>query len=136
MKKLCSHSKTVENSLHSRAWAPEQVRSLRLYVDAISSFILKMWIKGVEGNKEIVIVSYRRHLCFGVEDKMRFSREKEIIYRLKIRSKAAIIVEVKEDEVDEGVKIPRVDNRRTVRPGDINFVVPYLNIDSEAGVRF
>ena len=47
--------------------------------------------------------------------------------RLKIRSKTANVAEIKVEKVEEGVMI-------AVRPGDINFMVPSPEGDSEAGV--
>ena len=44
-------------------------------------------------------VSYLKHLCFSEEKKMRFSGEEVVFYRLKIRSKTAIVAEVDGEEI-------------------------------------
>ena len=44
------------------------------HIDATSSFEPKMMIEKVGGNRKRATVSCLRHLCFGEEKKMRFSR--------------------------------------------------------------
>ncbi len=63
---------------------------------------------------------------------MRFSRGEVVFYRLKVRSKAAIVAEVNEEIVEGGVKTLGVETRRAVRPGGIYGPLP--RGDSEAGV--
>ncbi len=43
------------------------------YIDAKSSFGLKFWIELVGGNRTEVAVSSPKNLCFGEDEKMRFS---------------------------------------------------------------
>ncbi|MPC45717.1 hypothetical protein E2C01_039423 [Portunus trituberculatus] len=72
----------------------------------------------VEGNREEATVSCLRQLCFGEKNKMKFSREKVVFYRLKIRSKTANLAEVNEEKVEGDVKTFLGTGKRTVRLGD------------------
>ncbi|MPC09216.1 hypothetical protein E2C01_001820 [Portunus trituberculatus] len=58
----------------------------------------------VGGNREGAAVSCLRQLCFGEEEKMRFSRGEVVSYRLKIRSKTKNVAEVNVEKVEGDVK--------------------------------
>ena len=94
------------------------------YINTTSSFETKLRIEIVGGNRKGATVSCLRHLCFSEEKKMRFSRGEVMFYRLKVRSKAANVAEVKEEIVEGGVKTLGVDTGRAVRPGGIYGPLP------------
>ncbi len=54
------------------------------YKDATSNCGLKFRIEIVEGNRIEFAISSHRNLCFGEEEKMRFSGGEMVFHRMKI----------------------------------------------------
>ncbi len=68
--------------------------------------VLEFRIEIVGGNRVEVAVSSHRILCFGEEEKMRFSGGEMVFHRMKIRTEATNVAEMNEEEI-RGVVIPR-----------------------------
>ena len=64
-------------------------------IDATTSFGTQRRIEKVEQNRKEATVSCLRHLCFGEEKMMKFSKEEMVFYRLKIRSETMDVAELK-----------------------------------------
>ncbi len=76
------------------------------YIDETSSFGLKFRIETVGGNSIEVAVSSPRNLCFGMEEKMRFSGGEMVFHRIKIRTEAVNVAEINEEEIRGVVSTP------------------------------
>ncbi len=76
-----------------------RVSDVVAYIDATSSFGLKFRIEIVGGNRIEVAVSSHRNLYFGEEEKMRFSGGEMVFNRMKIRTEAANVAEINEEEI-------------------------------------
>ncbi len=104
----------VENSEESRT------RDVAAYIDATSSFGLKLRIEIIGGNRIEVAVSSPRNLCFGDEEKMRFSGGEMVLHRMKIRTETANVAENYQKKVREFVRTPlRSAAKKEILPGGI-----------------
>ena len=95
------------------------------YVDAASSFGMKIRIEKVRGNRVEITVSSFRNLCFGEEKKVRFRGGEMVFHRMKVGTKATNVAEVNVEKVGGRIKTPLwVVTCSGVRPGEISGPLP------------
>lgn len=93
-----------------------------VYINATSSFSLKVRMEKIRRNRKWIAFSCYRHLGLGVEEKIRVRGRQGIFYRVEHKSKSADVEEVNVEKLGGGIKTPEIVTMRMICLG--TFLIP------------